>query len=458
MATPLPSAGHVAVSRTGSRRLENIPSVRWAPRRQLRPREISLVGLAIGQHAGASGTLTSGPLDLPLPPPSAPTSRCSRIEEGNHPGEFSKAAATEATEADGGVLALRGVIERLADGGSPRFEGENEGHGIGLSHATGSSNPVTLPSSPLAAAGPRDATGHLGADGEGLHEGSEGGAVSPTPRPGGSDGRTAGGESKPAEADDGTSSAGDAYEEDDFDAEGDEEELPEEDGPETGVSNAEVAAPSASPRSPEGGRESSPAHVEEHAQREMGSAGNSSRRGEQRESRHGSSAVSAAAYDIAEVPAYLVGGVEASTRPEGDGSARASLFPLCHHDQLRRAVQGRAALAFPQTAPFPVPFPFPPSPPCLDATAGRWKAGSACAPFGSRALARAPCGQPRASRGRRARPRPRRQVKGFGETVGRAMALLHVVRHGLRCRELWSLLSALRASSSAQQKVCELIT
>lgn len=46
-----------------------------------------------------------------------------------------------------------------------------------------------------------------------------------------------------------------------------------------------------------------------------------------------------------------------------------------------------------------------------------------------------------------------KQVEGFGVTVGRAVALLHVVRHGLRSQELWSLLAALKASSSAQEKV-----
>lgn len=45
------------------------------------------------------------------------------------------------------------------------------------------------------------------------------------------------------------------------------------------------------------------------------------------------------------------------------------------------------------------------------------------------------------------------QVEGFGVTVGRAVALLHVVRQGLTSRELWALLAALRASSSAQEKV-----
>lgn len=38
-------------------------------------------------------------------------------------------------------------------------------------------------------------------------------------------------------------------------------------------------------------------------------------------------------------------------------------------------------------------------------------------------------------------------------TVGRAVALLHVVRHGLRAQELWSLLAALEAYTSAQEKV-----
>ncbi|CBJ30460.1 conserved unknown protein [Ectocarpus siliculosus] len=44
------------------------------------------------------------------------------------------------------------------------------------------------------------------------------------------------------------------------------------------------------------------------------------------------------------------------------------------------------------------------------------------------------------------------QVEGFGVKVGRAVALLHVVRHGLRSQELWSLLAALEAYSSAQEK------
>lgn len=39
-------------------------------------------------------------------------------------------------------------------------------------------------------------------------------------------------------------------------------------------------------------------------------------------------------------------------------------------------------------------------------------------------------------------------------TIGRTLALLHVVRHGLRSQELWSLLAALEAYSSAQEKVC----
>lgn len=38
-------------------------------------------------------------------------------------------------------------------------------------------------------------------------------------------------------------------------------------------------------------------------------------------------------------------------------------------------------------------------------------------------------------------------------TIGRTLALLHVVRHGLRSQELWSLLAALEAYSSAQEKV-----
>ncbi|CAM9511324.1 unnamed protein product, partial [Ectocarpus sp. 13 AM-2016] len=44
------------------------------------------------------------------------------------------------------------------------------------------------------------------------------------------------------------------------------------------------------------------------------------------------------------------------------------------------------------------------------------------------------------------------QVEGFGVKVGRAVALLYVVRHGLRSQELWSLLAALDAHSSAQEK------
>ncbi|CAM9646594.1 unnamed protein product, partial [Sphacelaria rigidula] len=44
------------------------------------------------------------------------------------------------------------------------------------------------------------------------------------------------------------------------------------------------------------------------------------------------------------------------------------------------------------------------------------------------------------------------EVEGFGVMVGRAVALLHVVRHGLRAEELWSLLAALKASTSAQEK------
>lgn len=48
---------------------------------------------------------------------------------------------------------------------------------------------------------------------------------------------------------------------------------------------------------------------------------------------------------------------------------------------------------------------------------------------------------------------PTIKVEGFGVTVGRAMALLHVVRHGLRSQELWSLLAALDAYTSAQEKV-----
>jgi len=38
-------------------------------------------------------------------------------------------------------------------------------------------------------------------------------------------------------------------------------------------------------------------------------------------------------------------------------------------------------------------------------------------------------------------------------TIGRALALLHVVRHGLRAQELWSLLAALEAYTLAQEKV-----
>lgn len=45
------------------------------------------------------------------------------------------------------------------------------------------------------------------------------------------------------------------------------------------------------------------------------------------------------------------------------------------------------------------------------------------------------------------------KVEGFGVAVGRAVALLHVVRHGLRSQELWSLLAALKASKSAQEEV-----
>lgn len=45
------------------------------------------------------------------------------------------------------------------------------------------------------------------------------------------------------------------------------------------------------------------------------------------------------------------------------------------------------------------------------------------------------------------------KVEGFGVTIGRAVALLHVVRHGLRSQELWSLLAALKESTSAQEKV-----
>lgn len=45
------------------------------------------------------------------------------------------------------------------------------------------------------------------------------------------------------------------------------------------------------------------------------------------------------------------------------------------------------------------------------------------------------------------------KVEGFGVAIGRAVALLHVVRHGLRSQELWSLLAALKASKSAQEKV-----
>ncbi|CAM9102993.1 unnamed protein product, partial [Hapterophycus canaliculatus] len=48
--------------------------------------------------------------------------------------------------------------------------------------------------------------------------------------------------------------------------------------------------------------------------------------------------------------------------------------------------------------------------------------------------------------------KPMIKVDGFGVTVGRAMALLHVVRHGLRSQELWSLLAALDAYTSAQEK------
>ncbi|CAM9111400.1 unnamed protein product, partial [Laminaria digitata] len=44
------------------------------------------------------------------------------------------------------------------------------------------------------------------------------------------------------------------------------------------------------------------------------------------------------------------------------------------------------------------------------------------------------------------------QVEGFGVTIGRAFALLHVVRHGLRSQELWTLLAALKASTSAHEK------
>lgn len=50
-------------------------------------------------------------------------------------------------------------------------------------------------------------------------------------------------------------------------------------------------------------------------------------------------------------------------------------------------------------------------------------------------------------------PRNPIKVEGFGVTIGRTLALLHVVRHGLRSQELWSLLTTLEAYSSAQEKV-----
>ncbi|CAM9980264.1 unnamed protein product, partial [Discosporangium mesarthrocarpum] len=43
-------------------------------------------------------------------------------------------------------------------------------------------------------------------------------------------------------------------------------------------------------------------------------------------------------------------------------------------------------------------------------------------------------------------------VEGFGTTLGRAMALLHIARHGLCYKELWALLASLRASQSAHEQ------
>ncbi|CAM9226740.1 unnamed protein product, partial [Phaeothamnion confervicola] len=45
-----------------------------------------------------------------------------------------------------------------------------------------------------------------------------------------------------------------------------------------------------------------------------------------------------------------------------------------------------------------------------------------------------------------------RPVKGFGSSLGKALALLHTARHGLRERELWALLGTLAAAEAARRR------